>query len=139
MWNGSAQKGFSLISGRQMGNRQKWKSPTASDEANVEVERARVRCNLRSRKMPPTRLFSAYGSQICYGKQSILYTMPNLWIISKGCLFLHRLTLPVLILSVAVSLLTLHRLSHSPPLFYVFFLLFSFIVAFKPLPTSCSD
>lgn len=128
-----------LISGRQMGNGQKWKSPTASDGANVEEERARVRCNLSSQKMSPMRLFGAYGSQISYGKPSILYTLPNLWIISQRCLFLHHLTLPFLILSVAVSSLTQHPLSHSPPLFSLFFLIFSFILAFKPLFPSRSD
>lgn len=49
----------------------------------MKVEGARVRCNLRSRKMSPTRLSDAYGSQISYGEPSLLYTFPNLWIISQ--------------------------------------------------------
>lgn len=129
-WLGRERPQFvSLISGWQMGNRQKWKSTTVSDEANGEGEGARVRCNLRSRKMSPTRLFGAYGSQISYGKPSILYTLPNLWIVSLRCLFLRRLKPPILILSVALSFITLRPLPHSPRLFSSFCAFFSFAVA----------
>lgn len=102
-----------------MGNRLKWKGLTASERANMKIERSRVRCHLLSQKISRIRLFCAYGSQISYRKPSILYTLPNLWIISQCSLFLCRLTLPFLILSVGVFLNPPPFVSFSPSLFCI--------------------
>lgn len=76
-WLGRERPPFvRLISGQQMGNRQKWKSPTVSDGANVQGEGAGVRCNLCSPKMSPMRLSLLTAAKLVTG--SHLYFIPCL-------------------------------------------------------------